>query len=281
MDVIAAADVGGTSTRVLINTTNGTEVARRVLPTSPDNYVQALRDITAATRCLSEGHRILAVGAGVAGAIEQGVVTGSGNLPGWIGQNVQADLERAFDAPSTVLNDAQAAGLGEFAVLGKSIVYVIWGTGVGACIVIFDNGHLIALPTELGHIIIDRSSKLRCGCGGYGHLEAHVSGGNIPKREFDGQHGIKAEHLTDHQWAEVLHDMAVGLRSISAGALGLPIVLGGGVATKQSHRLPVLRQMVGQLQSSCPVPELLLAKHGEDSGLVGAAYAAQQLAAVA
>jgi hypothetical protein len=100
-------------------------------------------------------------------------------------------------------------------------------------------------------------------------LEAHVSGANIPKRWFGLRRGIKAEHLNDRQWNVILRDMSIGLRSISTGAPGLPIVMGGGVATKQSHRLPLLQRMVGRLKSSCPAPVLHLAEHGEDSGLMG------------
>jgi predicted NBD/HSP70 family sugar kinase len=279
MDVVLAIDAGGTSTRLTIRTSDGTELGRRVLSTHSQDYDRALKEIVHAGLFLVQGHRLMAVGAGVAGVIVNGVLVDSGNLPGWAGRDIEADLQEAFGVPVVVLNDAQAAGLGEYVVLGQSIIYVIWGTGVGAAIIINDEGHLLKLATELGHIVIDKNSRLRCGCGGYGHLEAHVSGGNIPKRRFGLRRGLKAEDLTDKQWTPVLWDMAVGLRSISTSALNLPVVLGGGVAVKQQHRLPVLQEMVGQLKSSNVVPTLHLAKHGEDSGLVGAAYAAWQLVA--
>jgi glucokinase len=279
MDVVLAMDAGGTSTRLLVQKQDGTELVRHVLPTRPNDYGQAMKEIVGTARFITGNHRLVAAGAGIAGALLDGVLTGSGNLHGWVSHDIQSDLSEALQVPATTLNDAEAAGLGEYVAFGRSLVYVIWGTGVGAAVIIDRNGHLVTLATELGHIVIDKNSRLKCGCGGYGHLEALVSGGNIPNRRFGRRCGLKAEQLNDRQWNKVLRDMAVGLRSISTGALGLPIVLGGGVATKQAHRMIDLQRMVGQLKSSAPIPQLHLAKHGEDSGLMGAAFAAWQLAA--
>jgi predicted NBD/HSP70 family sugar kinase len=279
-DVVLSIDSGGTRTRLaVVRVSDGQEICRRILNTHPNDFGRSMREIEEAGKFVTRKCRLVAVGMGVAGVVVDGVLTGSGNLPGWIGHDIEADLYSAFRVPIVVMNDAQAAGMGEYAALKQPIIYVIWGTGVGASVIMNDNGQLAALPTELGHIIIDRNSKLRCGCGGYGHLEALVSGGNIPNRRFGWRRGIKAEHLNDRQWAVVCRDMATGLRSISTAAPGLPIVLGGGVATKQSHRLPALQVMVNRLKSSCPAPMLHLAKHGEDSGLVGAGFAARQLVA--
>jgi glucokinase len=277
MDVVLAIDTGGTKTSLVVQAQDGEELGRQTLPTRPHDYVLARQEIIQTTRYLTRDHQLAAVGMGVAGVVANGVLVGSGNLPGWVRQDIEADLQDAFGVPVDVLNDAQMAGLGEYAALGQSIIYVIWGTGVGAAIIINDEGCLLKLATELGHIVIDKNSRLRCGCGGYGHLEAHVSGANIPNRRFGLRRGIKAEHLNNRQWDQVQTDMAVGLRSISTAAPGLPIVMGGGVAIKQAHRVLTLQRKVGQLQSSNPTPQLHLAKHGEDSGLVGAAYAAWQL----
>jgi glucokinase len=34
---------------------------------------------------------------------------------------------------------------------------------------------------EIGHMVVDISGKMDCGCGGKGHWEAYASGANIPK----------------------------------------------------------------------------------------------------
>lgn len=124
------------------------------------------------------------------------------------------------------------------------------------------------------------SSPFRCGCGGYGHLEAHVGGINIPQR-----FGMdSAAQLRNADWRMVLGDLAVGCANLAVGDMGLPIAFGGGVAYKQlspdgANRLSLLKSLVDERKFTVEPPLLLLAQHGEDSGLVGAAYAAGQLVA--
>ena len=282
MDVVCALDIGGSNLRIcILQASTGRELSRRTIPSRGDDYDSSLNETEIVARQLTQGHTLVSVGAGVAGAVTNGVITGSGNLPDWILHNYQADLEEKFGVSVTVLNDCAAAALGEYVVFQRPLIYVIWGTGVGVSVVSIVDGHMTVRATELGHMVIHRSSRLQCGWGGRGHLEALVSGNNIPRRFrrlwiFKGR---KAEELSDRQWTRVLRDMAVGLRNLSAGDMGLPIVLGGGILIKQSHRLPQLQEMVGNLPSTCPVPELLIAEGGEDSGLLGAAYAARQLIA--
>ncbi|HEU4715601.1 MAG TPA: ROK family protein [Candidatus Saccharimonadales bacterium] len=277
-DAVLSIDTGGTSTRLaVVRLSDGQEICRHVLKTHPTDFERSMHEIATAGKSLTVDCHLVAVGMGVAGVVTQGVLTGSGNLPGWVGRDIEMSLYRAFGVPVIVMNDAQAAGMGEYAALEQPIIYVIWGTGVGAALIVNHHGSTLPLATELGHVVINKKSRLLCGCGGRGHLEAHVGGANIPKRRLGWRRGRKAEHLKDRGWNTLLGEMAIGLRSISTAAPGLPIVLGGGVATKQSHRLPALQKKVSRLKSSCPAPELHPAKHGEDSGLVGAGFAARQL----
>jgi predicted NBD/HSP70 family sugar kinase len=276
MDAVLAIDIGGTNTRLLVaEARTNKELARHTIPTQPRDYWQTLADI--ATYADTFDHRVLAVAAGIAGVFESGIMVGSGNLFDWRERSVQTDLQNILCLPVVVMNDAEAAALGEYTEFMREFAYVCWGTGIGGALVFTHEGKPYVRATELGHLIIDRKSRLRCGCGGYGHFEALVGGQNIPNRYFGDKRGIHPQFLTNAQWGKVLGDMAIGLRSISAIAPGLPIVLGGGIMTKQSFRLPQLQALVNELRSSSPSPELLLAKLGEDSGLAGARFAAQRL----
>lgn len=281
MDLVLGIDVGGTNTRILAQeASTGREVDRRTIPTKGTNFTSSLSDTLSAARHITHGHTVVAVGAGVAGAVNGcGEITGSSNLPGWIGKNYKVALTREFHAPATVDNDCAAAALGEYTAFKRPLIYVIWGTGIGVAVVTDAEGHVKVRATELGHMTINLGSKLKCGCGGYGHWEALVSGANIPKRfkKFLSRKGIKAEELSDRQWDCLLRDMAIGLDNLSSGDMDYPIILGGGVAIKQAKRLPRLQEMVRELKSTSPPPKLYLADGGEDSGLIGAAYAARQL----
>jgi glucokinase len=276
MDVVLALDIGGTNLRLVIYDLAGNELGRITVPTQGGNYHASFLAMRAAARELAVGHTVVSIGVGIAGAIVRGAITGSGNLPDWIGHDYQRELENEFGVPAIVFNDGAAAALGEFSVFKEPLIYVIWGTGVGVSVAYSSS---FVRPTELGHMVIAKNSRLVCGCGGRGHLEALVSGKNIPNRfkRLWLFKGPRAEQLNDHQWRAVLRDMAIGLRNLSAGDIGLPIVLGGGVACKQAARLAELQSLVNELTSTCPAPELRLARLGEDAGLVGAALAARQL----
>ncbi|MEM1611091.1 MAG: ROK family protein [Sulfolobales archaeon] len=86
-----------------------------------------------------------------------------------------------------VANDASAAAWGEYILgLGKgreNLLYVTISTGIGGGVVV--DGELLigkdGNAHEIGHIVVDYTSNLRCGCGGYGHWEALASGANMPK----------------------------------------------------------------------------------------------------
>lgn len=272
-----ALDIGGTNMRIEArDTATDTRIGRATIPTIGTDYRLSFSHIVETVHQLTTGGLIVATGMGVGGALDGSTIIGSSNLTDWVGYDLKGDFEEAFDSPVVVLNDCAAAALGEYVARKRELIYVIWGTGIGVSIVTTDStGTAHVRPTELGHMIIDRNSSLRCGCGELGHLEAYVGGANLPQR-FD---GCMPRDLSDVQWTAVLGDLALGLRTLSVSDIGLPIVLGGGVACKQGGRLSELQGMVNALKATCQPPKLHLATGGEDSGLNGAAYAAQRLVA--
>ena len=94
-------------------------------------------------------------------------------------------LSKKFNLPTYVVNDCVAAAWGEYlwgAGKGKeNVVYLTLSSGIGAGAVI--DGHILlgkeGNAHEVGHIVIDYSSRIRCGCGGLGHWEALASGNNL------------------------------------------------------------------------------------------------------
>lgn len=278
MKCLVSVDVGGTKTRVSLRClVTGEELRRHEFRTVGRSYVTAFNlVIDTIYRLAGTEFTPVCVGVGVAGMVENGIIVGAGNLPAWVDQDYQSDLQARLNLPVVVMNDAEAAALGEYTVFKRPMFYVIWGTGVGGAIVLEHGGMPVVYPTEFGHTTVDKNSSLRCGCGRYGHLEALTSGANIP-HQFDGH---AAADLDDGQWSEVLDHMAVGVQSAAALLPRLPVVFGGGVAVKQlkqRNRLSELQRKVDDLPSTYPVPRLYTAKHDEDSGLIGAAAAACRL----
>ncbi|MEM4288697.1 MAG: ROK family protein [Nitrososphaerota archaeon] len=85
------------------------------------------------------------------------------------------------------LNDCNAAAYGEWwsrkAEGVRNLIYITISSGIGGGVV--DNSHLIlgkkGNGAEIGHIVIDSTGYMDCGCGGLGHWEAYCSGANIPR----------------------------------------------------------------------------------------------------
>jgi len=102
----------------------------------------------------------------------------------------RASLARPLEwvgAPIIVGNDAVASLWAE-AVLGKArglsdAAMVVMGTGVGGAAIV--SGRLVlgrrGGAHEVGHIVVDYGSNLKCGCGGRGHWEAIAGGRWLPR----------------------------------------------------------------------------------------------------
>jgi len=94
-------------------------------------------------------------------------------------------ISETLKLPVYLINDGNASVVGEkFYGSGKmceNLAYITLSSGIG-CGVIVNNNLLLGKDgnaAELGHIVIDKEGKLKCGCGKRGHWEAYCSGTNI------------------------------------------------------------------------------------------------------
>ena len=99
---------------------------------------------------------------------------------------IKRKLEERYGVSCHLLHDCISGVLAEklFGV-GKeheNLVYVTFSTGIGTGII--DNGRLLlgkeGSAQEAPHFIVEVESKIKCGCGGYGHWEGYSSGYGIP-----------------------------------------------------------------------------------------------------
>ena len=95
-------------------------------------------------------------------------------------------IKAKLKVPVHLLNDCTAGAIGEREFgAGKrvnNLVYITIGTGIGAGVLV-DGRVLIGKDGnahEVGHITVDYTGALKCGCGKRGHWEAYCSGINIP-----------------------------------------------------------------------------------------------------
>lgn len=118
--------------------------------------------------------------------IRSGDVVNTPNL-GFKSFKLREPLKKALGVPVYVVNDAVAGVYAEYmAGYGSAydnVVYLTLSSGIGAGVVV--DGNLLlgkdGNAHEVGHVVVDYNSGIRCGCGGLGHWEALASGSNVWK----------------------------------------------------------------------------------------------------
>jgi len=191
MKYFVGVDIGGTWIRLALASASGSISKKVIFPTprEGDRYTIAMLIANTVKKEFKEYlENIKAIGVGTAGPLDlaEGVVIGAPNIPIRVfelGKPLVDELKK----PVIVANDCVTAVWGEkFFGLGKgrsNVVYITLSTGIGGGVIVNDllllgkmgNAH------EIGHMVVDISGKMDCGCGGKGHWEAYASGANIPK----------------------------------------------------------------------------------------------------
>ncbi len=182
-------DLGGTTVKIGFFDADGKMLDKWEIPTRKENGGSLiLGDIADAVldRCKAEGistDMVQGIGMGVPGPVmNESIVNGCVNL-GWGRLDVGSSLSELTGIPVKVVNDADAAALGEMAQgCGKghaNIVMFTLGTGVGGGVII--NGKVIegvhGSGGELGHMVIAEPDEVsgHCNCGHTGCLEQLAS----------------------------------------------------------------------------------------------------------
>jgi predicted NBD/HSP70 family sugar kinase len=182
-------DVGETRVRVGLFDLTLTELARAERPLEHQGYdvdvvVGHIRDGIAEVLAAAETapERLLGVGVGVPGIVERAPVRGAvvhGQTIGWEAVPLESLLRTACQLPDSVpyFTDNGAKTLGQAEMWfgagrgAHSAVVVLFGSGVGACLVSDDAEHGRAV--EWGHLTV-RVRGRRCRCGALGCLEAYA-----------------------------------------------------------------------------------------------------------
>jgi fructokinase len=261
-------DLGGTKIEALTLDPAGKEVFRKRIPAPRGDYAATLAAVAALVRDAGDG----TVGVGIPGALSK--VTGlvkNANSTWLIGKPLQQDLEKAIGRKVRLANDANCFALSEAvdgAGEGAEVVFgVILGTGVGGGIVV--RGEVLtganAIAGEWGHnpLPSPQASDLPlrpCYCGRSGCIETYLSG---PALERDGGDAALG------RYAERLARALAGVINILDPDV---IVLGGGVSkvARLYEEVPQLWQR--HVFSDQVATRLLPPRHGDASGVRGAAW---------
>ena len=294
MGNIIAIDAGATNLRIALIDGKGKILSRLSSVTDGPNLLRQLYEGIDAHDAF-EG-----IAVAFAGPISRktGAILKSPNL-GIQGLNLVGLLEKKYGKKAILMNDCVAAVLAEkYYGAGKdcdNLAYVTISTGIG-CGVIIDGKVLLGKDGnahEVGHMVIDQDSLLRCGCGSYGHWEAYCSGKNMPryvehliKTEYAGEPSAlsigrkkaPAEHLFavkgDRVASEIIGKIgminATGFANIINVYDPELITVGGSVALKNKRILEDIKRNVHKYAIN-RMPEIRLTSLGDDICLYGAA----------
>ena len=308
-------DLGGTHIGAGLVNDKGDIIMRETVATSTDHeYTVVLDQIKTLIQKIQVQARnqytITQVGIGIPGILtrDNTLILECPNL-GWKKVALKKDLETLITLPVYMGNDASVAGIAEN-VYGSTkgyhnAVFMTIGTGVGGSIIINDQiiTGVHGVASELGHMIITEN-YYDCNCGKNGCLETFSSAtaiiklaqqrisegakSTILKRASSQLKAINAKHVLD---AAIEDQDPVGLECLESLAthLGIAIAnlndildpeifsIGGGVSQAGEKLLDVITQAVA-LRLTYPdiaVPKIVLAKLGNDAGIIGAAYLEQ------
>ncbi|MHB9013913.1 MAG: ROK family protein [Ignavibacteriaceae bacterium] len=195
IDVTLGIDIGGTNTVFGFVDRQGNCIAESSIPTNPYEVAGSLfarlhLEIIELKRKITDNYNFIGIGIGAPNAnYYKGTVELPPNL-NWGYVNVLEIVQKYFDIPSAITNDANAAAIGEMkfgAAKGmKDFIVITLGTGLGSGIV--SNGELIygadGFAGEIGHTIFDPNGR-QCGCGRKGCLETYASASGIRRTIYE------------------------------------------------------------------------------------------------
>ena len=252
---------------------------------------------------------IESIGIGTPGTAnsETGIIEYSNNL-GFLNLPVVELMQKYINKPFYVENDANAAAYGEFiagaAKGANDAVCITLGTGVGGGIII--NGKIYSgfnfAGAEIGHTVIDPNGP-ECTCGRKGCFEVFSSATGLVRMTKDAMLEDKASVMWQMNEEDGKVSARTAFNAMRAGdragkavvdkyirylACGITntinifqpdiLCIGGGVCNEGDPLLLPLKELVAKeiyTKNSAKNTEIVIAKLGNDAGIIGAAFLGQ------
>ncbi len=204
MNYYIGIDLGGTNVRVAKVSEKGDIIQMIKESTEIDQGVDhVMNKIIHMIEGIDDYQRVKGIGMGVPGPVETktGTMLLASNLAGFEGYCIKDPIEKYFNIPTFVDNDANVAGLGE-ATQGAGIgcetcYYVTISTGIGGALI--HNGQVISgkhgHAGEIGNLIIDRNREKLANQLNKGAVENEASGTALIHngQVISGKHGHAGE----------------------------------------------------------------------------------------
>ncbi len=273
------------------------KLSRRFEPLGEDGIAASMLELSRALceKCGASLENAAYIGVCIPGSVDakNGVVIDAYNL-GLHDSAFRAAVERTFDKPAALLNDADAACLAE-ARLGalrgtENSMLVTIGTGIGVGIVLggrlFHGGR--GLGVEAGHVQMDIHGA-GCTCGRSGCIEALCSATALARLAESAlgeaialpvlvERAKNGDPACKRVWDEYAFNLGNALASYINILDPQLIALGGGVSGAGSFLIDSVRPHVDKNSFFRQPTPVTIAELGNDAGLAGACiYALESL----
>jgi fructokinase len=289
-------DLGGTKIEAIAIDATGREVARRRVPSPARDYGAIVDAIVGLVGDLERTLGATAtVGVGIPGVTSPATgLVKNANTTVLIGKPFDRDLGARLDREVRLANDANCFAMSEAAdgaAAGAAVVFgVILGTGVGGGLVI--DGRIVvganAIAGEWGHNplpwpVDHERPGARCYCGKHGCIETFLSGPGLARdfaqaagRSLAAPEIVAAAAAGDPAAGAALERYADRLARALATVINIidpdVIVLGGGLSNLAQLYDTVPRRWAAYVFSDAVRTRLAPARHGDSSGVRGAAW---------
>ena len=296
MSLRIGVDLGGTKTELAALDESGALRLRRRVATPAGDYEAT---VEAVGRLVDEAERELGRPASVGVATPGAISLASGRVKNanstcLNGRALKQDLERRLGREIRIANDANCFALSEAvdgAAAGARVVFgVILGTGVGGGVVIdgraLDGANAIA--GEWGHnpLPAPQAADLPlppCYCGRSGCIETYLSGPGLAADhmrttgvQISAERIVAGAREGDASCEATLARYEARLARSLASVINVldpeAIVLGGGLSNARRLYVNVPRLWSGHVFSDEVRTRLLPPRHGDSSGVRGAAW---------
>ena len=211
MGYVIAIDLGATRTRAAVIEGNGrqeTRIERRTPHGENDSLIGFLSGLIREMRGSLKSEGPTGIGLSVAGPVDinRGMLLNPPNMP-FRNVPLTSTLSRGISLPVRMVNDCHAGLLGELtygrAENEQNVVYITISTGIGGGVLANDRIILgrSGNAAEIGHLYVDNTYALPCGCGNISHWEGYASGRSLPRffSKWCHRHG---KHLAGAVWSK-------------------------------------------------------------------------------
>jgi len=289
-------DLGGTKIESIVLDSKGSQVFRKRIPSPQGSYIETVNAITELVlEADNHVHEITRVGIGIPGALsEQTGLVKNANSTWLIGKPLKSDLEYSLKRRIKIENDANCFTISE-AVDGAGaqaqIVFgVILGTGVGGGITINANSlrGINLITGEWGHNPLPWTNEWelnqnKCYCGKKGCIETFLSGPAVAKNYYkktgkvlNVENILALSEAGDLNAQGIFNEFEIHLAKGLAQIINILdpdiIVIGGGLSNISRLYGNTTNIWDKYIFSDCINTKLVPARHGDTSGVRGAAW---------